>query len=48
VLTVDVDANGKDARLELVADGEIAVPRWAAAREVDIFERAFGRRLVVT
>ncbi|HEX6388832.1 MAG TPA: HD domain-containing protein, partial [Solirubrobacteraceae bacterium] len=48
VRTVKVDVNGKDARLELVADGEIAVPRWAAAREVDIFERAFGRRLVVT
>ncbi len=47
VKTVNVEVNGKDARLELVADGEIAVPRWAAAREVDIFERAFGRRLVV-
>jgi hypothetical protein len=23
------------------------VPRWAAQREVDVFERAFGRRLVV-
>ena len=47
VRTVNVEVNGKDARLELVADGEIAVPRWAAAREVDIFQRAFGRRLVV-
>jgi len=47
VHTVNVDVNGKDARLELVADAEIAVPRWAAAREVDIFERAFARRLVV-
>jgi exopolyphosphatase/guanosine-5'-triphosphate,3'-diphosphate pyrophosphatase len=47
VKTVRVDVNGKDARLELVSDDEIAVPRWAAAREVDIFERAFGRRLVV-
>jgi exopolyphosphatase/guanosine-5'-triphosphate,3'-diphosphate pyrophosphatase len=48
VTTVKVDVNGKDARLELIAAGDIAVPRWAAAREVDIFERAFGRRLVVT
>ena len=34
-------------RLTLVTDGEAAVPRWAAAREVDAFERAFGRTLVV-
>ena len=35
------------ARLELDTDDEAAVPRWAAAREVDLFRRAFGRELDV-
>jgi hypothetical protein len=30
-----------------VADDDISVPRWAAARETDLFRRAFGRELVV-
>ncbi len=48
VREIAVDVNGKTARLELKADDEaIAVPRWAAAREVDLFQRAFGRRLEV-
>ncbi len=34
-------------RLELEADGDAAVERWAAQREVDLFERAFGRQLKV-
>ncbi len=34
-------------RLELEADGAAAVERWAAQREVDLCERAFGRRLKV-
>ena len=43
-----VTANGKEAvRLELVADGEARVPRWAASREKDLFARAFGRELQV-
>jgi len=42
-----IRVNGATARLELVADGEVAVPRWAAAREVDVFRRAFGRELEV-
>jgi exopolyphosphatase/guanosine-5'-triphosphate,3'-diphosphate pyrophosphatase len=33
--------------LRLVADGDIRVPRWAASRENELFERAFGRGLVV-
>ena len=33
--------------LRLVADGESAVPRWAAGRERDLFERAFHRVLTV-
>jgi exopolyphosphatase/guanosine-5'-triphosphate,3'-diphosphate pyrophosphatase len=36
-----------EVRLELVADGDVSVPRWAAAREGDVFERAFDKRLVV-
>jgi exopolyphosphatase/guanosine-5'-triphosphate,3'-diphosphate pyrophosphatase len=34
-------------RLELEADGAASVERWAVAREVDLFDRAFGRRLKV-
>lgn len=34
-------------RLELEADGAAAVERWAAQREVDLFDRAFGRQLKV-
>ncbi len=33
--------------LELEAEGSAAVERWAAQREVDLFERAFGRDLKV-
>jgi exopolyphosphatase / guanosine-5'-triphosphate,3'-diphosphate pyrophosphatase len=45
------DGNGTkgsgEVRLELVADGEAAVPRWAASRETGLFTRAFGRSLAV-
>ena len=34
-------------RLDLVADGEARVPRWAASRETELFARAFGRELQV-
>jgi len=34
-------------RLCLVTSGDARVARWAASREVDLFERAFGRRLEV-
>ncbi len=33
--------------LRLIADGESAVPRWAASREGDLFSRAFHRSLSV-
>ena len=33
--------------LRLIADGEPAVPRWAAGREGDLFSRAFHRELTV-
>jgi exopolyphosphatase/guanosine-5'-triphosphate,3'-diphosphate pyrophosphatase len=35
-------------RLELEADGAASVERWAVEREVELFERAFGRRLKVS
>jgi exopolyphosphatase/guanosine-5'-triphosphate,3'-diphosphate pyrophosphatase len=47
VRAVHVVADGDSVRLELDADGDVSVPRWAAAREVDLFARAFSRRLVV-
>jgi exopolyphosphatase/guanosine-5'-triphosphate,3'-diphosphate pyrophosphatase len=39
--------NGQ-VQLRLCADGELAVPRWAAGRERPLFARAFGRELLVT
>jgi exopolyphosphatase/guanosine-5'-triphosphate,3'-diphosphate pyrophosphatase len=39
-------ANGSgELALRLISEGESAVPRWAAARETELFARAFGRRL---
>jgi exopolyphosphatase/guanosine-5'-triphosphate,3'-diphosphate pyrophosphatase len=42
-------ANGDVAEIELrlIADGEPAVPRWAARRESELFARAFHRELLV-
>jgi exopolyphosphatase/guanosine-5'-triphosphate,3'-diphosphate pyrophosphatase len=34
-------------RLALQSDSDVRVARWAASREVDLFDRAFGRRLEV-
>jgi exopolyphosphatase/guanosine-5'-triphosphate,3'-diphosphate pyrophosphatase len=39
-------SNGK-ILLELETDGAAAVERWAAQREVDLFDRAFGKQLEV-
>jgi exopolyphosphatase/guanosine-5'-triphosphate,3'-diphosphate pyrophosphatase len=36
-----------EVRLRLVVEGESAVPRWAAARERELFARAFKRELSV-
>ncbi len=36
-----------EVRLRLIADGEAAVPRWAAGRETELFARAFGCGLSV-
>jgi exopolyphosphatase/guanosine-5'-triphosphate,3'-diphosphate pyrophosphatase len=39
--------NGRTAELRLVSAADTAVPRWAARREVELFQRAFGRTLEV-
>jgi exopolyphosphatase / guanosine-5'-triphosphate,3'-diphosphate pyrophosphatase len=36
-----------EVELRLIADGEAAVPRWAAARETELFARAFHGHLSV-
>ncbi len=36
-----------EVELKLIAEGESAVPRWAAGREGELFERAFHRALSV-
>jgi exopolyphosphatase/guanosine-5'-triphosphate,3'-diphosphate pyrophosphatase len=45
VSDTDLASSNGTVRLTLQADGETAVPRWAAGRERDLFERAFGRSL---
>jgi exopolyphosphatase/guanosine-5'-triphosphate,3'-diphosphate pyrophosphatase len=36
-----------EVELQLIADGEAVVPRWAAGRERELFARAFHRELAV-
>ncbi len=45
----ETDANRCKGEIELrlIADGESAVPRWAARRESELFARAFHRELLV-
>jgi exopolyphosphatase/guanosine-5'-triphosphate,3'-diphosphate pyrophosphatase len=47
VRAAHVAADNGTIRLELESDGAAAVERWAAQREVDLVERAFGRHLEV-
>jgi exopolyphosphatase / guanosine-5'-triphosphate,3'-diphosphate pyrophosphatase len=42
-----VAVNGSAVHLELVAEGDDRVARWAAGREVDLFARAFDRQLAI-
>ena len=42
-----VIADDGTVRLELDADGGASVERWAAQREVELFDRAFDKRLKV-
>jgi len=44
--TVLSSHNG-EVELRLLADGQSAVPRWAAGRESELFARAFHRGLAV-
>jgi len=40
--------NGEEkVELRVIADGEAAVPRWAASRETELFARAFHHDLSV-
>jgi len=41
------NGDGGEIELRLIADGEPAVPRWAASRESELFARAFHRNLLV-
>ncbi|MBA2348107.1 MAG: Ppx/GppA family phosphatase [Solirubrobacterales bacterium] len=47
VRAAHLEVGSKRARLRLEADGDTAVPRWAAGRETELFQRAFGRALEV-
>jgi exopolyphosphatase / guanosine-5'-triphosphate,3'-diphosphate pyrophosphatase len=42
-----VEVQDGRVRLALVADADVAVARWAAERQSDVFERAFGRSLEI-
>jgi exopolyphosphatase/guanosine-5'-triphosphate,3'-diphosphate pyrophosphatase len=46
----DVDVEVRDGRVELRlhATEDVRIARWAAERQSDVFERAFGRSLEVT
>lgn len=43
----DIDLHDDEVRLRLIAEGDPAVPRWAAGREGELFARAFHRELAV-
>jgi len=47
VRRTSIEMNGKEVRLRLIADGDSAVPRWAAGRERELFAKAFHRELSV-
>ena len=47
VRSANLALNNGTVELHLVADGESAVPSWAARREGELFERAFARELRV-
>ncbi len=47
VRDTDIALDGAGVRLRLIAEGDAAVPRWAAGRERELFARAFHRQLSV-
>jgi exopolyphosphatase/guanosine-5'-triphosphate,3'-diphosphate pyrophosphatase len=48
VRSTSIALSNGTVELRLLADGEAAVPRWAAGRERQLFARAFHRELSVT
>lgn len=47
VRSTSIALSDSGVQLRLIADGESAVPRWAAGRERELFARAFHRELSV-
>jgi exopolyphosphatase/guanosine-5'-triphosphate,3'-diphosphate pyrophosphatase len=47
VRSTSIALAGDEVQLRLIADGESAVPRWAAGRERELFARAFHHHLSV-
>ncbi len=47
VRSTSIALAGDEVQLRLIADGESAVPRWAAGRERELFAKAFHRDLSV-
>ena len=47
VRDTQLSARNGEVRLQLLASGESALPRWAASREGELFARAFHRDLAV-
>jgi exopolyphosphatase/guanosine-5'-triphosphate,3'-diphosphate pyrophosphatase len=47
VRTTSLELSNGTVELRLIAEGESAVPRWAAGRERELFARAFHRELSV-
>ncbi|HEX5225257.1 MAG TPA: Ppx/GppA phosphatase family protein [Solirubrobacteraceae bacterium] len=48
VRSTSIALSNGEVQLQLCAEGESALPRWAAGRERPLFARAFGRELRVT
>ena len=48
VRATHVEVEDGEVHLTLDTRGDVAVPRWAVTREVDVFAHAFDKRLVVT
>jgi exopolyphosphatase/guanosine-5'-triphosphate,3'-diphosphate pyrophosphatase len=47
VRDTEISERDGEVQLRLIAEGDPAVPRWAAGRERELFSRAFGRELAV-
>ena len=45
VRSVDVEVGGTAVRISVEANGDPSLVLWSGARQADIFERAFGRKL---